>query len=149
MVEQTGVLTAYGHVFRLSRRGLRQELLQFLERVAHVLGVPFRRLLHPGIISALPKAPRGIEPRAFQPFADRAVLRPQIVGLYPDESSPHPVERDVGQAIRRTEPVLLGDVIVRRFHEPDQRGIERYETRADRLQRDSVGREDWYGRGRI
>ena len=56
MVEQTGVLRAYGHVFRLSRRGLRQELLQFLERVAHVLGVPFRRLLHPGIGQTLLKA---------------------------------------------------------------------------------------------
>ena len=56
MVEQTGVLSAYDHVFRLSRRGLRQELLQFLERMAHVLGVPFRRLLHPGIGQALLKA---------------------------------------------------------------------------------------------
>ena len=149
MVEQTGVLSAYGHVFRLSRRGLRQELLQFLERVAHVLGVPFRRLLHLGIISALPKAPRGIEPHALQPFADRSVLRPQVVGLHPDERSPHPVERDVGQAVRGAEPVLLGDVFARCFHEPDYRGVERYEARADRLQRDAVGRKYRHGRGRI
>ena len=49
-------LIAYRHFFRLSRRGLQQELLQFLERVAHVLGVPFRRLLHLGIGHALLKA---------------------------------------------------------------------------------------------